>query len=230
MNTHFYTDVFLNYLCILLGGTLIINLIMSRFYNNYFTLHVFVRKFSLIDIKSPATPLELATYINGIFALPKHLQQKSLLSLKGSLCLEFILMPLLYGTIFLLCIQISEKLDSFGRLLFQVLAWIQIIALICGITGNIYLLKKIHPATKPSSDSVHFLLQIIENLKWTVSLSAVVCSISLMIYFWFTGNYLYSSIHFFLIIIAEIFIFLVLKKILTNNPKVILEQYRDIVN
>jgi hypothetical protein len=230
MNTPFYFGIHLNYVCIFLAGTLLASLLMSWLYNNFFTLHVFVRKFSLIDIKSPATPLELATYINGIFLLPKHLQQKSLRSLKGSLCVDFIVMILLYGTIFLLCMHIAEKLTSSGRLLFEVLAWLQLVALICGITGNIYLLQKIHPETKPSPDSVHFLLQIIENLKWAVSLLAVVCSISLMAYFWFTGNYLYSSLHFFIIIIVEIIVFFILKKFLTKNPKVILDQYRDVVN
>jgi hypothetical protein len=113
MNTHF--DVNLNYICLLLAGALILSLLMSRLFNNYFTLHVFVRKFSLIDIKSPATPLELATYINGIFLLPKHLQQRSLRSLKGSLYIDFILMLMFYGIIFMFCIQISEKLSSARR-------------------------------------------------------------------------------------------------------------------
>lgn len=230
MNTPFLIDVNLNYLWIFLAGALLASLVMSRLHNNYFTLHVFVRKFSLIDLKSPATPLELSTYINGIFLLPKHLQQKSLQSLKGSLYIDFILMPLLYGTIFLLSMLLSQKLSSRGQLLFEVLAWAQIIAFICGIISNIYLLQKIHPQTKPSSNSVHFLLQIIENSKWAVSLSAVVCSISIIVYFWFTGNYLYSSIHFILIIIAEIILFFIVKKIMSKNPKTVLEQYRDIVN
>lgn len=230
MNTPFYFDVNLNYVCLFLAGALLVSVLMNRLSNNYFTLHVFVRKFSLIDIKSPATPLELATYINGIFLLPKHLQQKSLRALKSTLYIDFAVMLLFYSTIFLLCMLISEKLLTSGRFLFQFLAWAQVIALICGFTGNVFLLKKIRPQTKPSSDSAHFLLQVMENSKWVISLGAVVCCISVMAYFWFSGNYLYSSLHFVIIILIEIIAFFILKKVVTKNPKRILEEYSDVVN
>jgi len=184
----------------------------------------------MLDLVSPATALELATYINGIYALPKQLGEKSIRSLKTNLYLDFLLMPLLYGTIFLLCMQISMKLPSFGHVLFASLAWAQIIPWICDIIENIYLLKKIHPQTIPSTPSVHAKYQLNGILKWSFSLGAVVCSISLLIYFWLTGEYLYASLYFFLIIILEIVVFFVLKKVTTKDPKIILDQYKDIGN
>jgi hypothetical protein len=230
MNISFYIDVSWMYLCISFGAMLLVSLIMNLQKNHFFTLHVFVRKFGLLDLQSPATPLELAVYINGIFALPKKLRDSSLRALKGNLFLDFLLMPLAYVSIFLLCMQISMKLTSAGHILFAILAWAQIIPWACDIIENIYLLKKIHPDAKPSKSFVHFCFQINEVLKWTFSLGAVVLCISTLAYFWLSGRYFYDSLHFILIILAEIVLFFIFKKLTTKNPKIILDQYRDVVN
>lgn len=226
----FYIDISWDYFCIAFGAMLLVAFIMHLQSNHFFTLHVFVRKFSLIDIESPSTPLELATYINGIYALPEKLRAKSLRALKGNLLLDFLFMPLAYGTIFLLCMQISMKLTSVGHILFALIAWAQVIPWICDIIENIYLLNKIHAETKPSTPSVHKRVQVIEILKWSISLGAVVFSLSTLVYFWLAGVYFYESIHFLIIIIVEIILFFLLKKITSKDPKMILDQYRSVVN
>ncbi len=227
MNTFFYIDFSWIYFCIAFGAMLFIGFIMNLQSKNFYTLHVFIRKFALIDLKSPASPLELATYINGIFKLPPDMAKKSLRALKGNLYLDFLFMPLAYGSLFLICMKISMQLTSFGHYLFAILAWIQIIPWICDILKNIYLLKKIRPNVEIPKPSQHAAYQFIEMVKWAFALSAVVCSISILFYFWLTGRYSYNSIYFLFIIIAEIFIIFILKKITSNSAKINLDQYRN---
>ena len=230
MKESFYIDISLSYLCICLGVLLFLKLIVSVLTNNFYTLHVFVRKFSLLDLESPATPLELATYINGIYALPQELGKKSLRSLKSTLYLDFLVMPFLYGTIFLLCMQLSMKFQIVGRIFFQMLGWLQILAWIFDIIGNVYLLKKIHPKTIPSAKNLHSMMQKNTLSKYIIYLGTVVICISIMIYFWLTGNYSYISLHYFIIIILEIIAFLILKKATAKDPKIILDKYSGVVN
>ena len=91
MKIFFYLDVSWEYFCITFGAMLLIYFIMSLLSKNFYTLHVYVRKFSMIDLESPASSLELATFLKGIFKLPVDLAQNSLRSLKGHLFLNFIL-------------------------------------------------------------------------------------------------------------------------------------------
>ena len=230
MNNLFSIDIPLTYLCVSLGILLLLKLILNFLSNNLYTLHVFVRKFSLLDLESPATPLELATYINGIYALPQDLGKKSLQSLKSTLYLEFLVMPFLYGTIFLLCMQLSIKFHITGRIFFQILGWLQIVAWILDIIENVYLLKKLHPKTTPSGKNLHSMMQKNMLSKYIIYLGTVVICISIMIYFWLTGNYSYISLHYFLVILLEIIAFLILKKITARDPKFILDKYSSVVN
>ncbi len=230
MNTSFYIDLSWNYFCVAFGAMLFIRFIMSLQSMNFYTLHVFVRKFSMIDLELPASSLELTTYINGIFKLPPELSKKSLRALKGHLYLDFLFMPLAYGSIFLFCTQISMKLATFGHYMFVVLAWIQIIPWMCDIVENIYLLQKIYPDLKVSKPSIHKAFQIITICKWGIALIAVVSGISTLFYFWLSGIYSYESLHYLLIIIAEVFVIFILELITSKILKVNLDQYRDIGN
>jgi hypothetical protein len=230
MKDIYYIDLSLGYLCVCFGILLFLKLITSILDNNFYTLHVFVRKFSLIDLESPATPLELATYINGIYALPEELGERSLKSLKFSLYFEFIVMLFLYGTIFLLCMQLSMKFHITGRIFFQMLGWLQILEWILDIVEHVYLLKKIHPKTIPSSRNVHSMMQISTVCKYVIYLGTVVICLSIMVYFWLTGNYAYISLHYFTIIALEIIAFIILKKITAKDPKIILDKYSNVVN
>ena len=230
MNSIFYIDVDLVYFCIVFGAMLVIALIMNWQSKYFYTLHVFVRKFSMIDLQSPASPLELATYIKGIFLLPPELARKSLRNLKANLHLDFIFMPLAYGSIFLFCMQISMKLTWAGHSIFALLAWLQIIPWICDIAENIYLLKKLRPNVQPSTPAIHRRYQVIEICKWGISLSAIVCCISITGYFWLTGQYQYNSVQFAVLLLAEIALVFIAKKIADKVSPVNLDDYKTVGN
>lgn len=230
MHNFFYIDLSWMYFSIFFGVMLLVALYMNYQSRYYYTLHVFVRKFSLVDLQSPASPLELATYIKGIYLLPPELSKKSLQALKSNLLIEFLFMPLAFGTIFLFCMQISMKLTSVGHWLFAILAWSQIIAWILGMIENFYLLSKIRPDVKPSGLPVHKTMAWIDILKWAILLFAVVSGISVSCYFWLTGRYHYDSVQYLVLIIAEAAVVLIFKKIADKGAKVNLEIYKEISN
>ncbi|MDQ2719182.1 MAG: hypothetical protein M3Z26_05410 [Bacteroidota bacterium] len=230
MNTFFDINPGWMYFCIVFGAMLLISFIMNQQSKKFYTLHVFMRKFSMIDLESPASPLELATYINGIFKLPQDLSKKCLNALKGNIYLSFLFAPLAYGSVFLLCIKISMQLTSVGHYLFAILAWVQIIPLLCDIIEKIYLLKKIHPDVDPSQLSIHVAYQIIGIIKWSFTLIAIVLCISTIFYFWITGKFSDNSIHYLLITIGEIILFFILKKATSKIGNVNLRSYQNICN
>lgn len=230
MNNFFYIDLSWMYFSIFFGIMLLVALYMNYQSRYYYTLHVFVRKFTLVDLQSPASPLELATYIKGIYLLPPELSKKSLHALKSNLRIEFLFMPLAFGTIFLFCMQISMKLTSVGHLLFAIIAWSQIVAWILGMIENFYLLGKIRPDVQPSALSLHRLMARIDIAKWAILLFAVVSGISVTCYFWLTGRYHYDSVQYLVLIIAEAAVVLVFKKIADKRPKVNLEIYKEVSN
>jgi len=230
MNFLFSINISWIWFCIGLGATMLIGFIMHLQSKNFYTLHVFVRKFSILDLEFPASPLELATYIKGIFLLPKELSLKSLRALKGQLYLHLLFIPVMYGTIFLLCLEVSHKMNFLGNYIFSLLAWIQIIPLICDYIENFYLIQKIRPDVAVSSQSVHNSFQLLGKLKWAISLTAAVFSISGLAYFWLTGAYSSHSVDFLIIIIAELILISVLLKITKNSSKINLSLYQNIGN
>ncbi|HXS56854.1 MAG TPA: hypothetical protein VN726_12075 [Hanamia sp.] len=230
MKSFFYIDVSWIYFCISFGAMLLVALYMNYQSRYYYTLHVFVRKFTLIDLQSPASPLELATYIKGIYLLPPELSGKSSQALKSNLRIEFLFMPLAFGTIFLFCMQISMKLTSVGHWGFAILAWSQVVAWILGMFENVYLLNKIQPDVQPSSFSVHKMMARIDILKWAILLFAVVSGLSVSCYFWLTGRYHYDSVQYLMLFIAEAAVVLVFKKIADKTPKVNLDIYKEVSN
>ena len=230
MHFTFYINLSWWWFCIEFGLMVLIAFIMHLQSKNFYTLHVFVRKFSILDLEFPASPLELATYINGIFLLPKGLSSKSVRALKGQLYLHLLFIPFLYGTIFLLCMQVSHKMNFLGNYIFALLAWIQIIPLIFDYFENFYLLQKVHPAVEVSTSSVHKAYQLLGKLKWAISLSAAVFCISALVYFWLTGNYSIHSMHFSIVVIGEIILILLLLKITKNSSKINLDLYQNIGN
>lgn len=230
MNLLLYIPASAGLFYIVFGVMALIGLIMYSQSKKLYTLHVFVRHFSMLDLEFPASPLELATYIKGIFLLPKELSSSSLRALKGRLYLHFLFIPFLYGTIFLLCIQIADKMNSWGNYIFTTLAFIQIIPLICDVAENFYLLQKIHPDVSPSAPSVHKAYQLLAKIKWAIASIAVVFAISTLFYFWLSGNYSFTSIQFPGIIIGELIIIYILARIIPKKPKINLEKYQNIGN
>ena len=85
----FYMHIDWIYFCIFFGAMLLISFIMSIQSANLYTMHVVLRKFSIIDLQFPASAQELVIFIKGIFQLPVELSKKSLSALKGTALFRF---------------------------------------------------------------------------------------------------------------------------------------------
>ena len=216
--------------CILFGAMGLTGFIMHLQSKNFYTLHVFVRKFSMLDLQFPASALELATYIRGIFLLPKELSTRSLRAIKGQLYVDFFFIPLLYSTIFLLCILVSNKMNLTGDYIFTALAWIQIIPFLCDLAENFYLLQKIKPDSQASKSSVHKAYQLLGKIKWGVAGIAIVLCISTLCYFWLTGNFSYSSVKYLIVILIILMVLIALIRVTANSYKIDLGPYHNIGN
>ncbi len=172
-----------------------------------------IRKFSILELQMPATPEELVKLIKGIYKLPPVVTSITLRALKGQLWLNFLFMPLVYGSVFLLCWRVAQKMNTtVGYIVFTSLALVQLIPLICGIIEKIYLLKKIGPEPATSTIRQHKLYLWMEAVKWGLFLLAAVSGISVICYFWLSGDYTAGSLRFILIVIIEIIIFLLVAK------------------
>lgn len=230
MNLLFYIPDSRELFYIIFGAMALIGVLMHLQSKNFYTLYVFVRKFSILDLEFPASALELSMYIKGIYLLPKELSSKSLRALKGRLYLHFLFIPLLYGAIFLLCIEIGNKMNHWGNYIFTTLAVIQMIPLICDVAENFYLLQKIHPNVSPSKLSVHKAYQLLGKIKWVIASVAVVFAISTLFYFWLSGNFSFRSIQFLYIIVGELIIIYILARITSKGKPIDLEKYHNIGN
>lgn len=199
---------------ILFGLLLIVIIIMKKQSENFYTKDPIVRKFSIMELEVPATPKELANIIKGLYDLPDTKSGKSIKALKEQLKIDFLFMPLSYGCIFLLCWRVANKMQlDFGYYLFKGLAFIQLVPLICDIIENIYLLGKIRQDVKETIEKKHKQYLWMEAVKWGIALTATVCSVSAVCYFWLTGNYSVTSFFYLLIILVEIVIFLIVVKL-----------------
>lgn len=209
------------------GVMLLLTFIMGLQSSNFYTNHVVVRKFSMLDLEFPASRLELVNYIKGIFLLPADLSQKTLRSLKGQLYIDFLFMIAAYGSVFILCMKVSMKMNSFGIWVFATMAWLQIIALVCDIIENIYLLKKIKPEPRISTESTYRAIKKLEYCKWIIPLGATVSCLAIMAYLWLLGDYSYNSTEYAVLIIAELAVFFVLKKGTEKSDNEKLAEFRE---
>lgn len=230
MHFLFYINTGWSWIALCFGVMVLTGFIMHLQSKNFYTLHVFVRKFSILDLEFPASALELATYIKGIFLLPKELSSKSLRALKGRLWVHFLFIPFMYGTIFLLCMHVSHKMNFLGNYVFAILAWLQLIPFICDVIENCYLLQKIRPDPIVSTDFVHKTYQLLGKIKWGILLTAVVFSISALFYFWLTGHYSQRSTLFLLVLLGELILYIILLRLTANSSKIDLDQYQNIGN
>ena len=224
-------DLFIHFqwmhFCIALGAVLVLSYIMSLQSRNFYTDHIVVRKFSILDLEFPASPRELINYIKGIFLLPAELSAKTLRNLRGQLYVDFLFMVAAYGSVFILCMKVAGKMTDFGFWIFMALAWLQIIPLICDVIENIYLLGKLKPEPPLSTQRTHNAYLKLEICKWGIPLTGVVCCIAAIAYFWLTGNYTYNSIEYFVLIIAELALFFILKKATAKNDNEKLDAFRS---
>lgn len=211
--------------CIAFGVMLFLHLIMSRQSNNFFTKHVVVRRFSILDLEFPPSATDMANFIKDIFILPAAQAKKTLNALRNQLLLDFLFMPTFYGSIFILSMKVSLKMVYFGHKFFAVLAWIQFIAWLCDIIENIYLLNIIHPDPTVSNVTVFKSYEVLEALKWGIPLLASVCSVAAISYFWLVGLYSYDSLVYLVIIAIEISIYFAAKKVTTKSEDKLLQKF-----
>lgn len=221
----FYLHFSWIFFCIAFGVMLFLHLLMGLQSRNFFTKHVVIRKFSILDLEFPPSAQELASFIKDIFNLPPGLVKKTTKALKTQLLLDFLFMPALYGSIFILSMKVSMRMTYFGHKLFAVFAWIQFIAWLCDIIENIYLLNKIHPNPVISSPVVHKSFEILEMIKWGIPLLVAVCSIAATFYFWLVGRYSSDSLYYIFITAIEIIIFFIVKKLSTKCEEKQLEEF-----
>ena len=208
-------------LCFIFGGVLFLTVIMNRQSAHFYTKDVVLRKFSIMDLQIPSTPAELVNLIKGLYQLPPADSAITVKALRGQLYIDFIFMPFAYGAIAILCVQLSMKMSTpFGKNIFIIFAYLQLIAWLCDIIENIYLLQKIKPGVEPSSPALHKAYLVMECFKWGIALIGLNCAIAATFYFWLTGKYTASSLHYLIIIIAEIAVFLVVSKMLFKKKPV----------
>jgi hypothetical protein len=211
--------------CISFGVMLFFHVIMGLQSNNFFTRHMVVRKFSILDLEFPPSATEMVNFIKDIFSLPGAQAKKTLKALRGQLMLDFLFMPAFYGSVFIVSMKVSMKMVYFGHKFFAVLAWIQCIAWLCDIIENIYLLNKIRPEPSVSNNMVFKSYEVLETFKWGIPLLAVVCSIAAMCYFWLVGSYSYDSLFYLIIIAIEIVIYFGIKKVTTKSEGSLLKKF-----
>jgi hypothetical protein len=206
------------WLCITLGIALFATIIMSRQGRHFYTKDAVVRQFSIMDLEVATKPEEISNIIKGMYVLPEPQSSKAIKSLKGQLYTDFIFVPAIYGSVFLICMQIACKMSHGGEYIFAVLAWLQALPFLCDIIENIYLLNKIKADSKPSSPGVHAAYQKLEIVKWGLSLTGGVCALSALFYFWVAGYYSVDSLKYLLIIVVELIIFGIGLKIFAGKP------------
>lgn len=190
----------------------------------FFSKDVVLRKFSIIDLQFAATGQEIVNIIKGIYLLPEEKSKKAVNALRSQLYVDFLFMPAVYGGIFLLCMKVSNKMLSVaGEDFFAILAWLQIIPWLCDLYENSYLLNKLNNP-KAATPQTHKFFQRIVVLKWGISLLGAVCSIAALFYFWLVGYYSVDSLPYILIIFAELILFIIARKMISNKLKKIIKE------
>lgn len=206
--------------CIAFGLMLLLTFIMSLQSLHFYTKDVVEKKFSIMDLEIPATSTELVNLIKGLYKLPEQKSRKAISALKGQLYIDFLFMPCAYGAIFLLCMMVSAKMKMpFGVNIYMILAWLQLVPLLCDIIENFYLLYKIKPKPVLSSPPVHKAYLLMQVFKWGIALTATICAIAAICYFWLAGHYTLHALNYLLIIGGEIILFLIFGKIFLKNKK-----------
>ncbi len=202
------------------GLLLLATLIMNTLSNNFYTHDVVERRFSIMDLEFAANGNEIRHLIHGMYLLEPEKSRKALRSLNWHLLVDFIFMPAVYGSIFLLCMKVSNKMTSdAGQEFFLFLAWAQILPWAIDIIENAYILSKIKASATASSLGVHKLYQFMELTKWSLALLAGMCALFALLYFWLTGNYSTDSLRFAVIIIGEIVLFFIAGSVAAKMQK-----------
>ena len=206
-------------LCLVFGAMLVLTLIMSLLSRHFYTQDVVIKKFSMMDLEIPATSMEFVNLVKGLYKLPQPQSRKVIRLLRLHLVIDFLFMPCVYGSIFIICMLVAGKMTTFGVDIFIVLAWLQVIPFVCDIIENIYLLQKIKPNPEKTTAKAHRLHLFMEFLKWSLSLIAAISAVAAICYFWLAHHYSPETLNYGLILIAEIAVFLIVGKVVLRKQK-----------
>jgi hypothetical protein len=176
--------------CVLFVIMVITSIVMGNLSRSFYTVDVVRRKFSIIDLELPASAKEIANVIKGIYKLKDKECGTVIKALRKQLYVDFIFMPAAYGSIFILCMQLSWKLSSGEAEFFIILAYLQSVAWICDIVENIFLLNQIRPDIRPCGKGVFTAYRVLEAMKWGFSLLGAVCGLSSALFLWLSGHWL----------------------------------------
>jgi hypothetical protein len=201
--------------CLLTGISFLTTLWMMYYQKSFFTRDGVTRGFTISDLEFPSSGKDLVNIINGIYKLPQA--DKTISALRKNLLVDFLFMPATYISLFILCMAVSGKLTSLlGIRGFQIFAWLQLLAWIFDIFENIYLFTKIKPNTDAPSDGSFWAYSIVVHSKWAIALLGGICSMMVLLYFWFDGKFDKGNLHYVLILIAEVVGFLLLNKLMRS--------------
>ncbi len=214
------------FFCVTFGLMLFFSFIMGIQNRNFYTKDGVEKKFSIMELELPASPKELVNLIRGLYRLPERRESiKAISALRRQLYIDFLFMPCAYGSIFLLCMLVSAKMQSsVGINIFSILAWAQIIPWLCDIIENIYLLRKMKPHPPVSAAVVHKAYLLMECVKWGISLGAAICAVAAICYFWLAGHYDVHSLNYLAIIAGEIILFVLFGNFFFKKKKL-----RDVI-
>jgi len=218
-------------LCIALAiaaGALLVMGWLSRY---FVTKDPAISYFTIFDLQLAATEKEIENTLTGIVPL-KDYRARIKGALKKHIAVDFLFMPALCGSLFILCMEIAGKMPLVGAIFFSALAWLQVAVWLSGVYENIYLLRKIRlfaadtlPLNKsrnllPAKKSAGFRwFQVAHIVKWIFSLLALVCCVSSLLFFWLTGAYAKPLLNYLLIFVLIIIVFLLIKKALVKGGK-----------
>lgn len=204
--------------CIAFGGMLLASFIMGRLSNRFYTMDPLKKKVSMLALEFPAKETEVSNILKGIFLLDEEDRKASISSFRWQIILDFLLfMPCAYGSIFILCNTIAPTLRPTGQNVFMILAYAQILCFVLDGIENIYLWSNLKPNAKEASKLTFKLMQLLEVLKWGLALIGCVGGLSVICFYWLSGNYNSGSLVYILIFFLEIVVFLMLSKIKTKS-------------
>jgi hypothetical protein len=163
--------------------------IISALGRRFMTHRYTDRAFDIIDLEFPVNAKEMQTVINGIYRLSPEKSESSSRALKTQLLIDFLFMPAAYGTVFLMCWVAAHYVPAWWSAFFQAIAWVQLLALLCDVCENIFLLNHIHPYEEKDSIKNYRLYQFFVYTKWLTVLIGVVCGCAGFAYLLFSGAF-----------------------------------------
>jgi hypothetical protein len=191
---------------------LLTTIIMGRQSRHFYLQGITRMPFSIFDLEFPGDPKTLPHIMRDIDNLPNGEGIKVRKSLRGSLLTDFVFMPATYIGIFLLCIHTANKMEYWGKIVFNVLAWMQVLPWLFDMIENLYILNKMKRPV-PSSLAVHKAYVRIVQFKWGIACTAAVCAAFGSLYFWIVGEFDNYAINYLLILAGEIAVFMIISRI-----------------